>query len=392
MMRFEMVIGLEVHIQLKMASKIFSEAPTSYGQPPNTEVSWVDIGMPGTLPVVNRKVVEMAVCFALAVDGEIARDSFFARKNYFYPDLAKGYQISQSDCPIVRNGKLSIQGTSGEKVIHIERAHLEEDAGKSVHNFIGESTGLDYNRAGTPLLEIVSAPDFRSGEEVVRYLKTLHQLVRHLKICDGNMQEGSFRCDVNLSVREKGDMALGVRTEMKNLNSFRFIEKAIEYEFNRQVNLIQKGHTVKQETRLYDPDKNETRAMRQKEDAFDYRYFPDPDLLPISVTDVLIDSIRAKMPILAQVRRQKYAEILAETQVAFLMDDPEVADYFDKVSEKVAPKKAFNWISVELQSLFNRQNSRFDDGKFPPRVLIELIEKVDDEVISLKSAKQVMQS
>ncbi|MBK2125416.1 Asp-tRNA(Asn)/Glu-tRNA(Gln) amidotransferase subunit GatB [Fangia hongkongensis] len=391
-MSYEMVIGLEVHIQLQSASKIFSDSPTTYGQPANTQVSWIDLGMPGTLPIINQKAIDMAIMFGLATNATISKNSFFARKNYFYPDLAKGYQISQSDNPIVQNGRLTIKLPNGEKIIHIERAHLEEDAGKSVHHLIGDETGIDYNRAGTALLEIVTEPDFRSSEEVLCYLKTLHRLVRHLGICDGNMQEGSFRADVNLSIRKQGDKALGTRAELKNINSFRFIEAAIQSEFQRQVDIIESGEAVKQETRLYDPDKNETRAMRSKEDAFDYRYFPDPDLLPMTLTDAYIETIEKTMPLLPEARLTNYTKVLSDEQANYLMDNPEIANYFDRLSQSITPSVAFNWISIELQSLFNRQQIPFSETIIPAEVLGEIINAVNSEQISMKSAKQVLQS
>ncbi|WP_119329159.1 Asp-tRNA(Asn)/Glu-tRNA(Gln) amidotransferase subunit GatB [Cysteiniphilum halobium] len=389
-MSYEMVIGLEVHVQLQTQAKIFSQAATLYGQAPNSQVSFLDIALPGTLPVVNKKAIDMAVMFGLAIDATISKNSFFARKNYFYPDLPKGYQISQSNNPIVQNGQLEITTNKAIKTIRIERAHLEEDAGKSVHDFIGDQTGLDYNRAGTPLLEIVTHPDFRSAEEVVCYLKDLHQLVQHLGICDGNMQEGSFRCDVNLSIRKPGN-ALGTRAELKNINSFRFIEGAIHYEYQRQVNTLEKGGIITQETRLYDPDSNETRSMRSKENAFDYRYFPDPDLLPILLSDEEIMRIKSQMPLLPKVRREAYTKTLNADEVNFLMDNPKVADYYDALTQSIAPKTAFNWVAVELQAVFNRAQSTFDATCVPVKILLELITSVDKDEISLKSAKAVLQ-
>ncbi|WP_192483708.1 MULTISPECIES: Asp-tRNA(Asn)/Glu-tRNA(Gln) amidotransferase subunit GatB [Cysteiniphilum] len=390
-MSYEMVIGLEVHVQLKTQAKIFSNAATLYGQEPNTQVSFLDIALPGTLPVVNKQAIDMAVMFGLAVDATISKNSFFARKNYFYPDLPKGYQISQSNNPIVQNGQLEITTNKGIKTIRIERAHLEEDAGKSVHDFIGDQTGLDYNRAGTPLLEIVTHPDFRSAEEVICYLKDLHQLVQHLGICDGNMQEGSFRCDVNLSIR-KPDDNLGTRAELKNINSFRFIESAIHYEYQRQVNVLDKGGIITQETRLYDPDNNETRSMRSKENAFDYRYFPDPDLLPIILSNEEIESIHSHMPLLPKVRRETYAKMLNADEINFLMDNPLVADYYDALAKSISAKTAYNWVAVELQAVFNRAQSAFDAKRVPVEILLELIACVDKDEISLKSAKTVLQN
>ncbi|WP_395946357.1 Asp-tRNA(Asn)/Glu-tRNA(Gln) amidotransferase subunit GatB [Caedibacter taeniospiralis] len=390
-MSYEMVIGLEVHVQLKTKAKIFSNAASLYGQVPNTQVSFVDIALPGTLPVVNKKAIEMAIKFGVAVDAMISKNSFFARKNYFYPDLPKGYQISQSHNPIVQNGKLNIQTSKGAKTIRIERAHLEEDAGKSVHDFIGEQTGLDYNRAGTPLLEIVTHPDFRSAEEVVCYLKDLHQLVQHLGICDGNMQEGSFRCDVNLSVRKENE-PLGTRAELKNINSFRFIESAIHYEYQRQIRLLEKGEKITQETRLYDADKNETRSMRSKENAFDYRYFPDPDLLPMMISVEEIEAIKADIPMLPKVRQEAYAKVLNDDEVSFLMDNPEVADYYDRLAASLAPRVAYNWVAVELQALFNKAQTAFNPDSVPVAIVHEIIQSIEKDEISLKSAKAVLQN
>ena len=391
-MKFEMVIGLEVHIQLKTKSKIFSNARTKYGQQPNSQVSWLDIALPGTLPVLNKKATEMAIKFGLATNATISRNSFFARKNYFYPDLPKGYQISQSHNPIIQNGTLDIQLKDNSiKTINIERAHLEEDAGKSVHHFSGSDTGLDYNRAGTPLLEIVTQPEFRSAHEVITYLKTLHQLVKHIDICDGNMQEGSFRCDVNLSIREQGDKNLGTRAEIKNINSFKFIESAIHYEYDRQVNLVKSGDKIKQETRLYDQEKNETRAMRSKENAFDYRYFPDPDLLPVIITEESINKIKAEMPISLKERQAKYASELQEDDVKFLMSNSEIANYYDQVNQIIHAKKAYNWVCINLQSVFNKLQISFSEHTIKASTLIQVIKLVDNNTISLKSAKIVLQ-
>src|SRR5476651_1102334 len=295
-MTWEVVIGLETHAQLSTASKIFSGASTAFGASPNSQASAVDIALPGVLPVLNRGAVERAIRFGLAVNGKINRRSVFARKNYFYPDLPKGYQISQYELPVVLGGEIPITSpTRGEIKVQLTRAHLEEDAGKSLHEDFHGMSGIDLNRAGTPLLEIVSEPDMRSAKEAVAYLKTLHSLVRYLEICDGNMQEGSFRCDANVSIRKVGDPKLGTRAEIKNLNSFRFVEKAIQFEVARQIEVIESGGKVVQETRLYDSDKNETRSMRSKEEANDYRYFPDPDLLPVEIDAELIDAVRATL-------------------------------------------------------------------------------------------------
>jgi aspartyl-tRNA(Asn)/glutamyl-tRNA(Gln) amidotransferase subunit B len=308
-MNWETVIGLEIHAQLATGSKIFSSAPTAYGAAPNAQANLVDLGYPGVLPVLNRDAVRMAVKFGLAVGASVARRSVFARKNYFYPELPTGYQISQYEQPIVEKGRLEIVLDDGaRKVIGITRAHLEEDAGKSLHEAFQDQSGIDLNRAGTPLLEIVSEPDMRSAKEAVAYLKKVHTLVRYLEICDGNMQEGSFRCDANVSVRTVGADKLGTRCEIKNLNSFRFIEKAINYEVARQIEVIEGGGKIRQETRLYDPDKGETRALRSKEEANDYRYFPDPDLLPVALDDAFIESIRATLPELPDEKAARYMQ------------------------------------------------------------------------------------
>ena len=386
-----MVIGLEVHVQLKTQAKMFSDAPTLYGQEPNTQVSFLDIALPGTLPIVNKKAIKMAVIFGYAINAKISQDSYFTRKNYFYPDLPKGYQISQSHNPIVQNGNLNIMMSEGIKTIHIERAHLEEDAGKSLHNFIGDQTGLDYNRAGTPLLEVVTYPDFRSSEEVVCYLKDLHQLVQHLGISNGNMQEGSFRCDVNLSIR-KENKPLGTKVEIKNINSFRFIKSSINYEYQRQVNVLKKGGKVIQETRLYDSNKNETRSMRSKENTFDYRHFPDPDLLPIVLSDEELNSIKLCMPMLPKVRRKLYAKVLNMDEVNFLMDNPEIADYYDTLTKNIPEKAAYNWVSIELQAIFNRAKTTFNTRRIPVEILLELIDVINKNKVSLKSAQIVLQS
>ncbi|KEI34892.1 aspartyl-tRNA(Asn) amidotransferase, subunit C [Francisella sp. W12-1067] len=391
-MNWEMVIGLEVHIQLNTKSKLFSSSATKYGQHQNSQASFLDLGLPGTLPVVNKEAIRKAIIFGLAVDAKISKDSFFARKNYFYPDLPKGYQISQSNNPIVQDGKLDIQTSKGDKVIRIERAHIEEDAGKSIHGYVAGETGLDYNRAGTPLLEIVTYPDFRSAEEVVVYLKKLHQLVKHLNICDGNMQEGSFRCDVNLSIRPQGQAEFGTRAELKNINSFRFIDKAIEYEYARQVAVLESGGVVIQETRLYDADANETRSMRAKEDAFDYRYFPDPDLLPLKITDEYIEEIKSQMPLKLEQREELYHKHLGDQEVEFLLSNLELADYYDKLIPKFDYKLAYNWLTVDLISILNRLEKEFSAAVLPADILGQIIESVQKDAISQKAAKQVMSS
>lgn len=391
-MSWEMVIGLEVHIQLNTKSKLFSSSATKYGQHQNTQAAFLDLGLPGTLPVLNKEAVRKAIVFGLAVDAKISKDSFFARKNYFYPDLPKGYQTSQSHNPIVQDGKLEIETSTGQKTIRIERAHLEEDAGKSIHGYVVGETGLDYNRAGTPLLEIVTHPDFRSAEEVVVYLKKLHQLVKHLNICDGNMQEGSFRCDVNLSTRPAGQREFGTRAELKNINSFKFIDKAIEYEFNRQIAVLESGGEVMQETRLYDADANETRSMRAKEDAFDYRYFPDPDLLPIKLTDEYINEVKKQMPLKPEEREAVYREHLIDQEVDFLLSNLEVADYYDQIASKVGYKVAYNWVTVDLISTLNKLDKDFTTSIVPSESLLEIIANVQKDTISQANGKKVIAS
>src|SRR5579872_2145492 len=333
-MEWETVIGLEVHAQLSTKSKIFSGASTEFGAEPNTQACAIDLGFPGVLPVLNGEVVTMAIKLGLGVNADIAEYSIFARKNYFYPDLPKGYQISQYEHPIVGKGFLDITLDDGSvKRINITRAHLEEDAGKSLHEDFHGQSGIDLNRAGTPLLEIVSEPDMRSAKEAVAYLKTLHSLVRYLQICDGNMQEGSFRCDANVSVRKKGDPKFGTRTELKNINSFRFIERAINYEVERQIALLESGGKVTQETRLYDPNKNETRTMRSKEEANDYRYFPDPDLLPLVITDEQVEAVRRELPELPVQKRQRFMDHygLSVYDATVMVSSRAMADYFETV-------------------------------------------------------------
>jgi aspartyl-tRNA(Asn)/glutamyl-tRNA(Gln) amidotransferase subunit B len=395
-MEWETVIGLEVHAQLNTVSKIFSGSPTAYGALPNTQVCELDIGLPGTLPVLNRDVVNKAITFGAAVNAEINQRSVFARKNYFYPDLPKGYQITQFELPIVGKGYLDIVLEDGSiKRIGITRAHLEEDAGKSLHEDFQGKTGIDLNRAGTPLLEIVSEPDMRSAKEAVAYLKTLHNLVRYLNICDGNMQEGSFRCDANVSVRPKGQAEYGTRAELKNINSFRFVERAINYEISRQIELIEDGGKVVQETRLYDADTNETRSMRSKENANDYRYFPDPDLLPLLVTAKDIERIRSELPELPAQKRTRFIETLhlspdtAET----LISNQALAHYFEEALA-VVPKHGqmlANFITVELLGMLNKTNADITDCTIPAKELGNLILRVADNTISSKIAKTVFE-
>jgi aspartyl-tRNA(Asn)/glutamyl-tRNA(Gln) amidotransferase subunit B len=392
---WEVVIGLETHAQLSTQSKIFSGTSTAFGAPPNAQASAVDIALPGVLPVLNRGAVERAIRLGLAIGATINRTSIFARKNYFYPDLPKGYQISQYELPIVQGGTLTILTSDGEKTVRLTRAHLEEDAGKSLHEDFHGMSGIDLNRAGTPLLEIVSEPDLRSAEEAVAYARTLHALVRWIDICDGNMQEGSFRCDANVSVRRRGDEKLGTRAEIKNLNSFRFLERAIEYEVRRQIGVIEDGGRVVQETRLYDPDRDETRSMRSKEDAHDYRYFPDPDLLPLAVTDEWIESVRAALPELPAARRARYVDTLGLTayDAVTLTSSRELAQYFeDVVAAGVDAKLAANWVMGELSAALNRADLDVSASPVAPAALAKLLARVRDDTISGKIAKDVFEA
>lgn len=393
-MAWETVIGLEIHAQLATRSKIFSGASTAFGAEPNTQASPVDLGLPGVLPVVNREVVRMAVRFALATDASITKRSVFARKNYFYPDLPKGYQISQMAFPIVGEGSITVTLPNGdEKKIGLTRAHLEEDAGKSVHDLFEGCTGIDLNRAGTPLLEIVSEPDMRSATEAVAYAKYIHSLVRYIEICDGNMQEGSFRCDANISIRQAGSDVLGTRAEIKNLNSFRFLERAIDFEVERQIDILESGGTVVQETRLYDADRDETRSMRSKEEANDYRYFPDPDLPPLVIDDSFIAAVAADMPELPTKRRARFVNELdiAPTDAQSLCSDRQTADYFEAVLEgqKFAPRLAANWMLGELFGRMNKEDVELAEVPVTASQLAKLISRVDDGTLSGKLGKQV---
>jgi aspartyl-tRNA(Asn)/glutamyl-tRNA(Gln) amidotransferase subunit B len=397
--RWEVVIGLETHAQLSTASKIFSGASTAFGAAPNTQACAVDIALPGVLPVLNRGAVERAIRFGLSVGGRIAPRSVFARKNYFYPDLPKGYQISQYELPVVSGGEIVIAVDGVEKRVRLTRAHLEEDAGKSLHEDFHGMSGIDLNRAGTPLLEIVSEPDMRSAKEAVAYAKALHSLVRWIGICDGNMQEGSFRCDANVSVRPMGSEALGTRCEVKNLNSFRFLEKAIEHEARRQVGLIRDGGRVVQETRLYDPGRDETRAMRSKEDAHDYRYFPDPDLLPLEISEKWKDAVRATLPELPGTKRQRYVAQLSltEYEAITLTSSKGLAEYFEAVVEILSatwrktgvPKAACNWVLGEVSSHLNEHDVEIEDSPVRPAALAELILLNLEGKVSNRVAKDV---
>jgi len=391
---WETVIGLEIHAQLRTNSKIFSGASTAFGAQPNTQACAVDLGLPGVLPVLNRDVVRMAVLFGLAVDAKIAPYSVFARKNYFYPDLPKGYQISQYELPIVGPGSIDIELDGDiQKRIGITRAHLEEDAGKSLHEDFADYTGVDLNRAGTPLLEIVSEPDMRSAREAVAYMKKIHALVRYLKICDGNMQEGSLRCDANVSVRPRGTQELGTRTEIKNLNSFRFVERAINFEIARQIELITDGGKVAQETRLYDPDAHETRSMRSKEDAHDYRYFPDPDLLPVEISSTYIQHVAATLPELPAAKKNRFTEDygLSSYDAELLTSSREMADYFETVMTEAGPhaKLCANWVTGELQATLNKAALGIEHSPVNASMLALLVKRIADQTISGKIAKQV---
>jgi len=395
-MQWETVIGLEIHAQLSTKSKIFSGASTAYGAEPNTQACTVDLGLPGVLPVLNQEVVRMAVKFGLAINAHIAPYSVFARKNYFYPDLPKGYQISQMDDPIVGIGHIDIEVEGKSKRIGVTRAHLEEDAGKSLHEDFHGLTGIDLNRAGTPLLEIVSEPDMRSAKEAVAYMRKIHELVQYLDICDGNMQEGSFRCDANVSVRPKGQTEFGTRAELKNINSFRFVERAINLEVERQIELIEAGSKVVQETRLYDADKHETRSMRSKEEANDYRYFPDPDLLPVFITDELLTSVQADLPELPQIKRQRFIESyqLDLKTATNLSSSKELADYFEALVKESGcdAKICSNWVTVELLGALNKQNLSIQQTPINHTRLANLLARIADNTISGKIAKQVFEA
>jgi aspartyl-tRNA(Asn)/glutamyl-tRNA(Gln) amidotransferase subunit B len=386
---WEIVVGIETHAQLATRSKMFSGAATAFGAAPNRNASAVDIALPGVLPVPNRAAIEHAIRFGVAVKGEINRRSVFARKNYFYPDLPKGYQISQYEAPIVQGGEVRILVEGLEKVIRLTRAHLEEDAGKSLHEDFHGMTGIDLNRAGTPLLEIVSEPELRGAKEAVAYARALHALVVWIGICDGNMQEGSFRCDANVSLKRAGDPRLGTRCELKNLNSFRFMERAIEFEARRQIELLEEGGTVEQETRLYDAERDETRSMRSKEEAHDYRYFPDPDLLPLVVEEELIGKLRGELPELPDARRERFRTqyALSAYDAQALTGSRDLADYFETAAGKTDAKLAANWITGELSSYLNQHGVSIESSPIAPDTLAWMIERIKDGTISGKIAK-----
>ena len=393
-MNWEPIIGLEIHAQLATKSKIFSGASTSYGGPANSRACAIDLALPGVLPVLNREVLKMAIMFGLAIDAEISRHSIFARKNYFYPDLPKGYQISQFELPIVTNGQITINTREGTpKKIRVTRAHLEEDAGKSIHDKFASESGIDLNRAGIPLLEIVSEPDLSSADEATTYMRKIHTLVQFLGICDGNMEKGSFRCDANVSVRPVGTSTLGTRTEIKNLNSFRYIEKAITHEVERQIECLEQGNTVVQETRLYDASKDITRPMRSKEAANDYRYFPDPDLLPVRITDADIDHVRENLPELPDAILERFIIKygLDSQDASILTLSPDIARYFEETMQLLGDeaKLVLNWLTGTVSAKLNSERLSFHDLPIAPLRLAGLLQRVVDNTISANIAKQV---
>ncbi len=392
---WEVVIGLEIHAQLATQSKIFSGAATAYGAEPNTQACAVDLGLPGVLPVLNEQAVNLAVKFGLAIEAEIAPYSVFARKNYFYPDLPKGYQISQFELPIVGKGHLEIDVDGVSKQVGITRAHLEEDAGKSLHESFHGLSGIDLNRAGTPLLEIVSEPDMRSAKEAVAYMRKLHELVRYLDVCDGNMQEGSFRCDANVSVRPKGQKEFGTRAEIKNINSFKFVEKAINHEVERQIELIESGGKVVQETRLYDSVKDETRSMRSKEEANDYRYFPDPDLLPVHISEEFKSQIKAQLPELPEAKNQRFKDqyTLDEESAGILTSSRQLADFFEALVKESGceAKLCSNWITGDLLAALNKAGLEITQSPIGYQRFAGLLTRISDNTISGKIAKQVFE-
>ena len=391
---WESVIGLEVHVQLSTVSKIFSNAPTKFGQEQNSQASLVDLGLPGVLPVLNKKTIEMAIKFGCAINAEISSKAIFARKNYFYPDLPKGYQISQLDDPIVGRGTINIEIGDEEKMIGITRAHLEEDAGKSLHDKFENFSAIDLNRAGTPLLEIVSEPDLRSAKEAVAYLKKIHSLITFLEISDGDMSQGSMRCDANVSIREFGQKELGNRTELKNINSFRFVEKAINHEIARQIEIIENGGSIEQETRLYDANRNETRSMRSKEHANDYRYFPDPDLIPIKISDNKINDIKNSLPELPEQKINRFVKDykISDYESKNLNSSKELSQFFESVAKKVSsPELAAKWILGDLMAILNRENCSIKNSKISSENMVDLINKIEKGLLSGPGAKKVIE-
>ena len=395
-MEWETVIGLEIHAQLMTKSKIFSGSSIAYGAEPNTQANVVDLAMPGVLPVLNIEAVRMAAKFGLGINAPVSQRSVFARKNYFYPDLPQGYQISQFDLPIVEMGHIDIPLENGEtKRIGITRAHLEQDAGKSLHKDYAGMTGIDLNRSGTPLLEIVSEPDMSNAKEAVAYMKKIHALVQYLEICDGNMQEGSFRCDANVSVRPKGQKELGTRAELKNINSFRFVERAINIEIERQIDVIEEGGEVVQETRLFDPDKDETRSMRSKEEANDYRYFPDPDLLPVRISDAFIEAVRATLPELPEAKKQRFinAFALSDYDAEIMTSSRPLSDYYETVATQSGEAKlAANWVMGNLSAALNKADKEITDSPISAEMLAGMIKRISDKTISGKIAKDVFEA
>lgn len=393
-LKWESVIGLEIHVQLATESKIFSNAPTEFGQTQNTQASLVDLGLPGVLPVLNEKTIEMAIKFGCAINADISSRAIFARKNYFYPDLPKGYQISQLDDPIVGKGKIEIEVDEEKKSIGITRAHLEEDAGKSMHDRYENFSAIDLNRAGTPLLEIVSEPDLRSAKESVAYLRKIHSLITFLEISDGNMSQGSMRCDANVSIRKFGEKEYGNRTEIKNINSFKFVEKAINYEIQRQIEIIENGGKIDQETRLYDAAKNETRSMRSKEHANDYRYFPEPDLIPLNISKEQIEEIRSALPELPEEKRMRFINDygVSEYESKNLNSSRELSIFFEKIAQKISsPKNAAKWILGDLTALLNKNNTFIEESKISSDKMIELLKKLEDGALSGPGAKKILE-
>ncbi|MBC8299146.1 MAG: Asp-tRNA(Asn)/Glu-tRNA(Gln) amidotransferase subunit GatB [Pelagibacterales bacterium] len=389
------IIGLEIHVQLNTKSKIFSSASTNFGANQNTQACAIDLGLPGVLPVLNEKAVFMAIKFGLAIGGKISNNSIFARKNYFYPDLPKGYQISQYEIPIVLGGSVNIEFENKTKKINITRAHLEEDAGKSIHDLYEDESAIDLNRAGTPLIEIVSEPEMTSANEAIQYLKKIHSLIRYLDISDGNMEEGSFRCDANISLKKSGTKTLGTRAEIKNINSFKFVENAINFEINRQSQLLNDGGTIIQETRLYNPSKNETKSMRSKEEANDYRYFPDPDLLPVSISKKLIEEIKNSMPELPENKKKRFMSQynLSDYDTSILITDRELSEFFEEVLNKkeLNPKLTANWIITEMLALAKKSSLGVKDYPVTSGDLAILLTYIKDEVISSKQAKEIFE-
>ena len=388
------VIGLEVHVQLATKTKLFSSSPIAFGAEPNTQASEIDLGLPGVLPVLNKEAISHALKFGCAINSEISEKVIFARKNYFYPDLPKGYQISQLDDPIVGKGSVEIKLGGKSKIIGVTRAHLEEDAGKSIHDLYRNNSAIDLNRAGTCLLEIVSEPDISSAEEAVEYLKKIHSIVTFLGISDGDMSQGSMRCDANVSVKRPDDKELGTRTELKNINSFKFVEKAIIFEIDRQIKELEKGEKIIQETRLYDSKKNLTRSMRSKEEANDYRYFPEPDLIPIKISKNQINDVRKNLPELPEIMKERFMNSyeLSDDNAELVTVNKETASFFEEVlSYKVSPKNAVNWITGDLFALLNKNDTNISESKVNPKHIAEIIQNIEDQKISGPSAKKLLE-